>query len=136
MGLQIFNGHLLNCTLHTQAGPTSTGTAFLRNLIRTANDSWPWSSRHVSSPPYFMCLCDIHNHSQELWDCNQNSTWSYTVVKPLITFHVSLIGDLQRLMNSTVQVEYLTMERRSIKQLIIKDQPCTLFNRSLSLIHI
>ena len=73
MGLQIFNGHLLNCTLHTQAGPTSTGTAFLRKLIHIANDLWPWSSRHVSSPPYFMCLCDIHNHSQELWDCKQTA---------------------------------------------------------------
>ena len=48
------------------------------------------------------------------------------MVKPTITFHVyTLIGDLQRLMNSTVQVEYLNMEKRSIKQLReIKDQPC------------
>ena len=83
-GIEIYNGHLLNCSLHTQEGFVVTNSSLVRKIIHIHNKTWPWSSVDVSSPLYFICLCDIYNHSWKLWDCSQNST--ITIAGNNITF--------------------------------------------------
>ena len=106
-GHQIFNGHLLNCTLQLVNDKIRTNFSLLYQLIHISYNMSTYSSwqpKDVTSFPYYICLCDESQPmNSSLWDCGQNTTLSHYPGQR-IALDFSLVGDLNQFKNGSLEV--------------------------------
>ena len=106
-GHQIFNGHLLNCTLQLVNNRIRTNFSLLHQSIHISynmNTYSSWQPKDVTSLPYYICLCDDSQPmNSSLWDCGQNTTLSHYPGQS-IALNVSLVGDFDQSKNGSLYV--------------------------------
>ena len=96
---EIYNGHLLNCSLLTTEGYIYADVSLLKKVIHVVD----WEDA-ISSPPYHICLC---RHNQQIkinqWNCNEKSqAIQYPGQKLLL--YVSIVGDLGHILKQKVNI--------------------------------
>ena len=92
---QLYNGHLYNCYLDTEAGPIVANKNVTKQIIHVPS----WDSNTISSPPYLCIYNERDKFNQSRWQCNHNTT---IVTNENLTLCAMIVKDPSVQMNGTL----------------------------------